>query len=75
METIITKRLHLQFDENGIAVTDFDFKVLQQQYAQYKLNRSTEIITITEGYIYVTYRALDISTNSMSGGDIADYYH
>ena len=75
METIITKRLPLQFDENGTAVTDFDFKVLQQQYAQYKLNRNTEIITITEAYIYVTYRASDISTNSMSGGDIADYYH
>jgi len=73
MEAVITKRFPLQFDENGNALIAFDFKALHQAYAQYNINRSTEVITVTETYIYVSYRASEKTTDSVSTDDTFGY--
>lgn len=73
MEAIITKRFALEFDENGNALIAFDYKVLNQAFAQYTINRSTEIITVTADHIYVTYRATEKLEESVSADDIVVY--
>jgi len=74
MEAIITKRFPLQFDENGNALIAFDYKALNQAYAQYSINRSTEIITVTESHIYVTYRASEKLEDSTLADDAVVYF-
>jgi hypothetical protein len=74
MEAIITKKFPLQFDENGNALIAFDYKTLSQAYAQYNINRSTEIITVTESYIYVTYRASEKLEDSTLADDTVVYF-
>jgi len=74
MEAIITKKFPLQFDENGNALITFDYKALHQAYAQYNFNRSTEIITVTESCIYVTFRGMEKSDDSKSADEIGVFY-
>lgn len=73
MEAIITKRFPLQFDENDNALIAFDYKALNQAYAAYSINRSTETITVTESHIYVTYRALKKSDDAIPADDAVVY--
>jgi len=73
MEAIITKRLPLQFDEKGNSLIAFDFKQLHQEYSQFTINRSSEVITVTESHIYVTYRALEKAADLESENEIEVY--
>jgi hypothetical protein len=58
METTITTRLPLNFDENGQAIVDFDFQALQEEYKNYyRLDQHSQVMTVTEHYILFTFRA------------------
>jgi hypothetical protein len=58
METTITTRLPLNFDENGQAIVDFDFQALQEEYKNYyRLDQRSQVMTVTENYLMFTFRA------------------
>jgi hypothetical protein len=58
METTITTRLPLNFDENGQAIVDFDFQALQDEYKNYyRLDQRSQVMTVTEHYLLFTFRA------------------
>jgi hypothetical protein len=58
METTITTRLPLNFDANGQAIVDFDFQALQEEYKNYYcIDPRSQVMTVTENYILLTFRA------------------
>jgi hypothetical protein len=58
METIITTRLPLNFDDNGQAIVDFDFQALQEEYKNYYcIDQRSQVMTVTDHYLLFTFRA------------------
>jgi hypothetical protein len=58
METTITTRLPLNFDEHGQAIVDFDFPALQEEYKNYyRIDRRSQVMTVTDNYILFTFQA------------------
>jgi hypothetical protein len=58
METTITTRLPLKFDDNGQAIVDFDFQALQEEYKNYySIDPRSQVMTVTDNYILFTFRA------------------
>lgn len=57
MEITIVKRLPLAFDENGSTIVEFDFKALQEEHEKYSINKSSQMTTVTDNHVLLTFKA------------------
>ncbi|MGV3640270.1 MAG: hypothetical protein ACO1NZ_07110 [Adhaeribacter sp.] len=58
METTITTRLPLKFDDYGQAIVDFDFQALQEEYKNYYcIDPASQVMTVTDHFVLYTFRA------------------
>jgi len=64
---IVTKRIELKFDTNGVAITDVE-PVIEELSKEYNIVDNFPSITIQENYLYVTFKASKKNANKSSIG-------
>ncbi|WP_028979962.1 hypothetical protein [Sporocytophaga myxococcoides] len=64
---IVTKRIELKFDTNGIAITDVE-PVIEELSKEYNIVDNFPSITIQENYLYVTFKASKKNANKSNIG-------
>ncbi|MBO9700928.1 MAG: hypothetical protein J7604_12015 [Sporocytophaga sp.] len=64
---IVTKRIELKFDSNGVAITDVE-PVIDELSKEYNIIDNFPSITIQENYLYVTFKASKKNANKSNIG-------
>jgi hypothetical protein len=64
---IVTKRIELKFDNNGVAITDVE-SIIDELSKEYNIVDNFPSVTFQENYLYVTFKASKKSANKSNIG-------